>query len=124
MRPPSRGPWSQLEPAPEPQVVQAPAPDLRHLQGQLGETMLRERHRLRMSLSRLQDAARQGRTDPAALAALAAQIEASAQRQRVRREALPVPSYPEELPVSEKRGEIARAIEDQQVVIVCGETGS
>jgi ATP-dependent helicase HrpA len=113
-----------VESAPEPQVVQAPAPDFRHLHSQLGETMLRERHRLRMSLMRLQDAARQGRADPAALAALAAQIDASAQRQRARREALPAPSYPEELPVSEKRAEIARAIAAHQVVIVCGETGS
>jgi ATP-dependent helicase HrpA len=37
---------------------------------------------------------------------------------------LPRPTWPEELPVVAKRGEIARAIADQQVVIVCGETGS
>ncbi|MGS1035637.1 ATP-dependent RNA helicase HrpA [Burkholderia glumae] len=38
----------------------------------------------------------------------------------------PVPplSFPESLPVSAKREEIARAIADHQVVIVCGETGS
>ena len=38
----------------------------------------------------------------------------------------PVPpiSYPEELPVSGKRAEIAAAIRDHQVVIVSGETGS
>ncbi|WP_175941548.1 ATP-dependent RNA helicase HrpA [Burkholderia pyrrocinia] len=38
----------------------------------------------------------------------------------------PVPpiSYPESLPVSGKRDEIARAIAGHQVVIVCGETGS
>ncbi|MGE5339467.1 MAG: ATP-dependent RNA helicase HrpA [Gemmatimonadota bacterium] len=33
-------------------------------------------------------------------------------------------SFPEELPVSARRDEIARAIEANQVVIVCGETGS
>ncbi|WP_066042520.1 ATP-dependent RNA helicase HrpA [Herbiconiux solani] len=32
--------------------------------------------------------------------------------------------FPPELPVSQKRGEIARAIRDNQVVIVAGETGS
>ncbi len=37
---------------------------------------------------------------------------------------LPKPTYPEELPVVGKREEIARAIEANQVVIVCGETGS
>ncbi|SDH90393.1 ATP-dependent RNA helicase HrpA [Nitrosomonas sp. Nm132] len=37
---------------------------------------------------------------------------------------LPKPTYPEELPVVGKREEIARAIQANQVVIVCGETGS
>ena len=37
--------------------------------------------------------------------------------------AIPVISFPD-LPVSERRGEIARAIRDHQVVIVSGETGS
>src|SRR5271170_1180009 len=32
--------------------------------------------------------------------------------------------YPEELPVSQRRGELAEAIRDNQVVIVAGETGS
>lgn len=36
----------------------------------------------------------------------------------------PVISYPEELPVSARRAEIAQAIRDHQVVIVSGETGS
>lgn len=36
----------------------------------------------------------------------------------------PVCSYPEDLPVSEHRDEIAAAIRDHQVVILCGETGS
>jgi ATP-dependent helicase HrpA len=42
------------------------------------------------------------------------------------RAATPVPpiTYPESLPVSARRDEIARAIRDHQVVIVCGETGS
>ncbi len=41
-----------------------------------------------------------------------------------RRAALPKPEYPEELPVSARRGDIAQAIAEHQVVIVCGETGS
>jgi ATP-dependent helicase HrpA len=41
-----------------------------------------------------------------------------------RRAALPRPQYPEELPVSARRADIARAIAEHQVVIVCGETGS
>ncbi|MCA3152928.1 MAG: DEAD/DEAH box helicase, partial [Rhodocyclaceae bacterium] len=41
-----------------------------------------------------------------------------------RRAALPPITYPEELPVSGKRAEIAEAIRASRVVIVCGETGS
>jgi ATP-dependent helicase HrpA len=43
-----------------------------------------------------------------------------------RRAANPVPpiSYPEALPVSARRDEIARAVRNNPVVIVCGETGS
>ena len=37
---------------------------------------------------------------------------------------LPRPAYPDDLPVVARRDEIARAIEANQVVIVCGETGS
>ncbi len=37
---------------------------------------------------------------------------------------LPRPTYPDELPVVARRDEIARAIRTNQVVIVCGETGS
>ncbi|OGA32123.1 MAG: ATP-dependent RNA helicase HrpA [Betaproteobacteria bacterium RIFCSPLOWO2_12_FULL_64_23] len=41
-----------------------------------------------------------------------------------RRAACPKPQYPEELPVSARRADIAQAIARHQVVIVCGETGS
>lgn len=37
---------------------------------------------------------------------------------------LPPVTYPEELPVSSKRHEIADAIKNHQVIVVCGETGS
>jgi len=45
-------------------------------------------------------------------------------RTRQPRGPLPAISFPEELPVSARRDDIARAIEANQVVIVCGETGS
>ena len=36
----------------------------------------------------------------------------------------PVVSFPEALPVSARRHEIARALDAHQVIVVCGETGS
>ena len=41
-----------------------------------------------------------------------------------RRANLPRPTYPEDLPVVARRDEIARAVLEHPVVIVCGETGS
>ena len=43
---------------------------------------------------------------------------------QIERHPLPSIVYPEELPVSAKRHEIARAIQNHQVVVICGETGS
>ncbi len=42
----------------------------------------------------------------------------------VRQAGLPQPKFADELPVNERRAEIAALIEKHQVVIVCGETGS
>jgi len=41
-----------------------------------------------------------------------------------RRALAPRPEFPPELPICERREEIAKAISSHQVVIVCGETGS
>jgi ATP-dependent helicase HrpA len=50
--------------------------------------------------------------------------EARAALRAARREAMPPISYPPELPVSQHKDEIMRAIRDHQVVIIAGETGS
>ena len=55
---------------------------------------------------------------------LRARIERSVARRAQRHAARPRPRFPDELPVNQRRAEIARAIEASQVVIVCGETGS
>jgi ATP-dependent helicase HrpA len=49
------------------------------------------------------------------------QAEATIER---RRGAVPEITYPEHLPVSERRAEIAAAIRGHQVVVLAGETGS
>lgn len=60
---------------------------------------------------------------PEKLAKLAEQIAAAEAVVTTRAAAVPTISYPE-LPVSERRDEIAKAITENQVVIVAGETGS
>ena len=58
------------------------------------------------------------------LAKLQGEISASLARYQHRQACMPKLSYPEELPVSSRREQIAEAITKHQVVIVAGETGS
>ena len=51
-------------------------------------------------------------------------LPASALRRKARLESLAAIEFPADLPVVQKREDLARAIADNQVVIVCGETGS
>ncbi|MFC7830834.1 ATP-dependent RNA helicase HrpA [Streptomyces sp. NPDC057375] len=100
-----------------------PAPALGTLAPRLTELSLRDAHRLGRRL----EGARKIRK-PEARAAVLAEIETEVAKaeQRIgeRRARVPAVSYPEQLPVSQKKDEIAAAIRDHQVVIVAGETGS
>jgi ATP-dependent RNA helicase HrpA len=51
-------------------------------------------------------------------------VTSSPAQRRALRSAVPAISYPPELPVSQRRDEIARVIDGHQVVVVAGETGS
>src|SRR5687768_338028 len=53
-----------------------------------------------------------------------AQGRMTAERARLRAESVPAIRYPEELPIVQRREQIAEAIRDNQVVIIAGETGS
>ncbi|MFF5309871.1 ATP-dependent RNA helicase HrpA [Streptomyces massasporeus] len=100
-----------------------PAPALGALAPRLTELSLRDAHRLGRRL----EGARKIRK-PEARAAVLAEIEAEVgkaeERMAGRRALVPEVTYPEQLPVSQKKDEIAEAIRDHQVVIVAGETGS
>lgn len=89
----------------------------------LAQLSLRDAHRLGRRL----EGARRIRK-PEARAAVLGEIEAEVakaeDRMRARRGRVPAVSYPEQLPVSQKKDDIAAAIRDHQVVIVAGETGS
>ena len=51
-------------------------------------------------------------------------IDVSAKQYQARIQNKPVTTYPEELPVSQKRDKIIKAIKENQVIVICGETGS
>lgn len=61
---------------------------------------------------------------PAAVHAIAEDIELARLRVEERRAAIPEITYPESLPVSARRDDIAEAIENNQVTVIAGETGS
>ena len=63
-------------------------------------------------------------SSPAGLAVPRAGRSGRAAARAARRAAMPPISYPAELPVSQRKDEILRAIRDHQVVIIAGETGS
>ncbi len=99
------------------------ASTLGDLRARLPGLMLRDRRRLDRRADRvrsLRDPA--ARTD--AVAELAAEVAAAEQRIEARRAAVPVITYPAELPVSQRKTELAEAIAGHQVVIIAGETGS
>ena len=86
--------------------------------------MISDRHAFRRQLDKLRSLAAANKPVDTPLQQLQSAMERSVGRLKQRLEHLPLPTYPEELPVSGKREEIAAAIAANQVVIVCGETGS
>ncbi|MEO8157259.1 MAG: helicase-related protein, partial [Betaproteobacteria bacterium] len=112
---------SSVPPLPDSAV---PVPDWRVVRASVERGMLRERASLRGRMKRLEQASRGGADITAEITRLLADASNSESQVRQRQSRLPKVSYPEELPISARRAEIAAAIKAHQVVIVCGETGS
>ncbi|MBO3742836.1 ATP-dependent RNA helicase HrpA [Actinoplanes flavus] len=93
------------------------------LRSRISELLPRDQRRLQRRL----DGTRRIRDD-AARATVLAEIEGEVERARLRLESriasAPRITYPEGLPVSARKDDIAEAIRDHQVVVVAGETGS
>ena len=52
------------------------------------------------------------------------QIAQSIQQAETRASTKPIPGFPENLPINQRQEDICKAIDEHQVVILCGETGS
>jgi ATP-dependent helicase HrpA len=96
---------------------------LQSLSDRIDQTMISDRHRLAARLRQLANITNTSHF-PQQLHQLTADIERSATRRQRRLDHLPKPSFPQELPVVQRREEIARAIADNQVIVLSGETGS
>ncbi len=99
---------------------------IEEIRGRLGECTIADAVVVRRRLRGLERSGGGGGGQPPMriLRAIGAQVEASIERRRVRAQAIPKVSYPPDLPVSQRREEIIDAIRNNQVVVVCGETGS
>ncbi len=96
---------------------------LPELRRRMSDLLPRDERRLQRRL----EGTRKIRDEDARLSVLTeieAEIEAARSRLDARLAAVPPITYPEELPVSARREDIAAAIRDHQVVVVAGETGS
>ncbi|HEY4330625.1 MAG TPA: DEAD/DEAH box helicase, partial [Phycisphaerae bacterium] len=92
------------------------------LENLIGQAMLAQRETLRRRLEMARKVT--GPKRLALLTKLRQDAEGSARIRELRQKNVPTIAYPEELPVSGKRTEIAATLEHHQVVVVCGETGS
>ena len=100
-------------------------PPLDEFESQIPQAMIANRQRLRNVLGGIQAAVGKGRpVDRQRLAGLEKDLRQSVGRCAARRKAVPKFSFDPDLPISARREEIAAAIRNHQVAIVCGETGS
>ena len=89
-----------------------------HLRQAINGCMLRDRYRLRGQLRRLD------RKDQEGQERLQKRIEASQALVAKRHQAVPEIEYDQKLPVADRKDEILKAIQNHQVVVIAGETGS
>ncbi|MEU8609961.1 ATP-dependent RNA helicase HrpA [Actinoplanes sp. NPDC048791] len=99
------------------------SPDLAELRRRLSELLPRDERRLQRRIEgtrRIRDEVARA----AVLTEIAAEVTEAEQRRAARLAAVPPITYPDELPVSQRRDDILAAIRDHQVVVIAGETGS
>ncbi len=94
------------------------------MESQLQTCATRDRHRLSTLLRQLRRTRPEAQQYAALEQKLREGITASQGLTQARTRLVPSISYPENLPVSERRADIAAAIREHQVVVVAGDTGS
>jgi len=94
---------------------------LHQLEQQLKLAMLIDQFPLRR---RVQNLRKQSDIKPEQLANLSKQVQKSVALRALRQQQIPKPTFEGDLPVIDRREEIAKAITEHQVIILSGETGS
>ncbi len=97
--------------------------DIAALARQIRDCLSSDRHYFKRQLDYLRRELKSGKNPTEKLNRLAARIQRSIAKSQQRGASIPALKYPD-LPVTEKKDEIIQLIKKNQVVIVCGETGS
>ena len=99
-------------------------PNLIEIEKQISSAMRADQFVLRRLLRAIQNSQKSNKPFDRNLQKLTAQLERSVQLRERRATAVPKITFPEDLPVVARQDDIAAAIRDHQVIVVCGETGS
>lgn len=96
---------------------------INQLQQQLSQCLSHDRHHLKCQLDRLRQEQKKGKNPTEQLAKLTIRINQSLANTEKRRASIPPLNFPD-LPVTAKKDAIAELINTNQVLVICGETGS
>ncbi|KAF3983572.1 MAG: ATP-dependent RNA helicase HrpA [Methylococcales symbiont of Hymedesmia sp. n. MRB-2018] len=96
---------------------------IKQLSKQLNACINVDKYQYKRQLDRLRNESQKGQNVESKLADLSQKIEASIGKRQKRKDSIPVINYAD-LPVTDKKEEIADLIRQNQVLILCGETGS
>lgn len=99
-------------------------PRLSQIEKLIPKCMLKDRHIALRKLQTIKSRLKNKQPVDQILDNLEKQVNDSSRQLQLRFDNKPALNYPEELPVSQKREDIVQAIKDNQVVVICGETGS
>ena len=98
--------------------------DTRSLNNQLKECMLSDVFRFRRRLQKIkQEKSSAGQSGKQVYDQIVKDIERSVATAETRKQNIPVITYPDELPIAQKSELIKKTIVENQVMILCGETG-
>ncbi|WP_344703102.1 ATP-dependent RNA helicase HrpA [Halomonas cibimaris] len=111
-------------PATQADAGQSPAEQLRALKQAAGTLVLKDSQRLERRLAGLERRLREGKPVDRGLNEIRREVERAGRIINARRGQQVSLDYPPELPVVERREDILKALDEHQVVIVAGETGS
>ncbi len=114
---------SAIEPTLTPQAFRMTT-DFKTLERQIPLSLRKDQHRIRRGLDKLRGDHMAGKDIAKPLEELQTRLAESVAARLARVANIPELEYPADLPVSERKDDILKAILENQVVIVCGETGS